>query len=115
MRQGIEQMRRSLYDACLQVGLEIVPTDTAARVMAFVGLQGGDERVIYSPRMMCEIQHIQRKFRIDGGEVPDKDFVLLIQQYTSELRDYTDQHHGEWPEWLNTMIQERYGFKPYTL
>ena len=115
MSQGIEDLRRAMYDACRQVGLEIVPINTAAKVMAFVGLQGGDERVIYSPRMMCEIQHIQELYYIKGGEVPDADFVLMLQDYTKELKDYTDNHNGEWPQWLNTMIQDRYGFKPYAL
>ena len=110
-----EKLRAAMYDACRQMGLQIVPMDVAARVMAFIGLQGGDERVCYSPRLTCEIQHIQKLYHIDGGEVPDVDFCLLMQEYTRELQDYTDKHNGEWPEWLNTLIQERYGFTPYTL
>lgn len=104
-----------MYNTCLNAGLEIVPIDTAARVMAFIGLQGGDERVTYSPRLMCEIRHIQKKYRINGGEVPDNDFVALLQEYTKELKEYTDTNDGEWPDWLNRMIEERYNFKPYKL
>lgn len=111
----MEDFRKAMYAACRQMDLEIVPMDTGARVMAFVGLQGGDERTVLCPRLKCELEHLQELYHIRGGEVPDKDFVLLIQQYTKELKEYTDAHDGEWPEWLNKLIQDRYGFKPYTL
>lgn len=32
-----------------------------------------------------------------------------------ELKDYTDKHDGEFPMWLNNLIEQRYGFKPYKL
>ena len=111
----MEDFRKAMYAACRQMDLEIVPMDVGARVMAWVGLQGGDERVSLSPRLKCELEHLQELYHIKGGEVPDKDFVLLIQEYTKELKAYTDAHDGEWSEWLNNLIEQRYGFKPYRL
>ena len=111
----MEDFRKAMYAACRQMNLEIVPMDVGARVMAWVGLQGGDEHVSLCQRLKCELQHLQELYHIKGGEVPDKDFVLLIQEYTKELKDYTDTHDGEWPIWLNELIEERYGFKPYKL
>lgn len=111
----MENFRKAMYDTCLSAGLEIVPMDVGARVMAFAGIASGDERVTHSPRMITELQHLQKKYHIQGGEVPDKDFVTLIQEYTKELKEYTDTHDGEWCPWLNKLIEERYGFKPYKL
>lgn len=111
----MENFRASLYAACRQMGMAIVPMDTGARIMAWVGLQGGDERVCLSPRLKCELQHLQELYHLQGGETPDKDFVLLIQEYTKELKGYTSTHDGEWPAWLNNLIQERYNFTPYKL
>lgn len=111
----MEEFRKSLYSACSQVGFAVVPIDTAARIMAYVGLQGGDERITLSPRMRCELEHIQELYHIQGGEQPDTEFVRMLQGYYKELKDYTDTHDGEWPQWLNEMIQDRYGFKPYKL
>lgn len=111
----MEKFRESMYAACRQVGLEIVPIDVAARVFAFIGLQGGDERVTACPRLYCEVRHIQELYHIQGCEVPDKDFVLLLQEYTKELQDYTNAHDGDWPTWLYELIENRYGFKPYKL
>ena len=111
----MEDFRKAMYAACRQMDLEIVPMDVGARVMAFVGLQGGDERTVMCPRLRTELEHLQELYHIRGGEVPDKDFVLLVQEYTNELKEYTDTHNGEWPQWLNELIQERYGFKPYKL
>ena len=111
----MENFRKAMYAACRQMGMEIVPIDTAARVMAFVGLHSGDERVALCPRLKCELEHIQELYHIKGGEQPDVEFVSMLQVYHKELKDYTDTHDGEWPQWLNDMIQERYGFKPYKL
>lgn len=111
----MEDFRKAIYAACRQLDLAIVPKDTGARIMAWVGLQGGDERVTLSPRLQCELEHLQELYNIKGGEVPDKDFVILIQKYTNELIDYTDNHDGDFPEWLNRLVQERYGFMPYPL
>ena len=111
----MEDFRTAMYAACRQFDMAIVPMDVGARVMAWVGLQGGDERVSLSPRLKCELEHLQELYQIKGGETPDKDFVMLVQEYTKELTDYTDAHDGEFPEWLNNLIEERYGFKPYKL
>lgn len=111
----MEQFREAMYAACRQMGMEIVPMDIGARVMAFVGLQGGDERTTVCPRLRCELKHLQELYHIQGGETPDATFVSLIQEYTKELKDYTDKHEGAWPEWLDKLIQDRYGFKPYKL
>lgn len=111
----MEEFRKSLYAACRQMNLEIVPKDIGARVMAYVGLSGSDERICYSPRLRCELEHLQEVYHIQGGEEPDKDFVERIQIYTKELQEYTDKHNGEYPEWLINLINNRYGFKPYKL
>lgn len=111
----MESFRKAMYAACRQMDMEIVPMDIGARVMAWVGLQGGDERVSLSPRLKCELEHLQELYHIQGSQVPDKDFVLLIQEYTKELKDYTDTHNGKWSPWLYKLIEERYGFKPYDL
>ena len=111
----MENFRKAMYAACRQFDMAIVPMDVGARVMAFCGLQGGEERMTMCPRLRTELEHLQEVYHIQGGEVPDKDFVLLLQQYTKELKEYTETHDGEFPEWLNKLIQERYGFKPYKL
>lgn len=111
----MEDFRKAMYECCRQAGLEIVPMDVGARVMAFVGLQGGDERFSVCPRLRAELEHLQELYHIKGGEAPDGEFVMMIQGYTKELEDYTSSHDGEFPEWLNLLIQERYGFKPYKL
>lgn len=37
----MEDFRKAMYSACRQMDMEIVPIDIGARVMAYVGLQGG--------------------------------------------------------------------------
>lgn len=111
----MENFRKAMYSACRQMDMEIVPMDIGARVMAYVNLQSGDERMVMSPRMKCELEHLQELYHIKGGETPDKDFIMLLQDYTEELKDYTDTHNGKWSPWLYELIEKRYGFKPYDL
>ena len=111
----MEDFRKAMYAACRQMGMAIVPMDIGARVMAWVGLQGGDETMVVCPRLRTELEHLQELYHIKGGEVPDKDFVQLVQEYTKELKEYTDTHDGDWSPWLNELIKERYGFTPYKL
>lgn len=111
----MEDFRKAMYAACRQMGMAIVPMDVGARVMAWIGLQGGDERASLCPRLRTELEHLQELYHIKGGETPDMDFVALIQQYTKELKDYTDTHNGKWSPWLYELIEVRYGFKPYDL
>lgn len=42
----MEDFRKAMYAACRQMDLEIVPIDTGARVMAFIGLQGRNIRKV---------------------------------------------------------------------
>ena len=111
----MEDFRKAMYAACRQMNMAIVPKDIGARVMAFVGLAGGDERICHSPRLRCELEHLQEVYHIQGGEVPDKDFVSLIQEYTKELKEYNDTHNGKRSPWMYELIEGRYGFKPYEL
>jgi len=111
----MEQFRQDLYNACLLTDLPIISRDTAAKILAIVGLQGGDERIVLSPKCQCDLKYIQERFHIQGGETPDIVVVRLLKRYTKELKDYTDTHDGEWCPWLNKLIEERYGFKPYKL
>ncbi len=111
----MEQFRQDLYNDCLLADLPIISRDTAAKILAIVGLQGGDERIVLSPKCQCDLKYIQERFHIQGGETPDIVVARLMKRYTKELKEYTDAHNGEWTDWAYKLFQERYGFRLYNL
>ena len=61
----MEDFRKAMYAACRQMNMAIVPKDIGARVMAYVGLQGGDERTVMCPRLRTELEHLQELYHIN--------------------------------------------------
>lgn len=113
--EEMEEFMQALYSTSLNAGLSIVSRDTAARILSVIGLQGGDERIALSNKCRCDLDFIRQRYHINGGEVPDILVVRLIKRYTKECQNYTKEHDGEWPQWVNDLFFERYGFKPYKL
>ena len=67
----MEEFRKALYQTCLKADIPILSRDTAAKILAVVYLQGGDERIVLSPKIKDEIEYIQDRFDIHGGETMD--------------------------------------------
>lgn len=113
------KIRQQMYDACLQVGLEIVPMEVAAKVMAVLLEYGNNENFVYNERFVCECKYVQKRFGIDGAETPDGEMVLKIQKYVRELRSWYGTHKDDpveknkpvpyIPTWAHELFNERYG------
>lgn len=111
----IEEFMQATYATCLSAGLDIVPFDTAARVMAILYVWGNNEGFTMSNKFKCERVYIQKKYRLNGGEKPDIDFVIAIKGYIKELEQYEREHPDDrTPKWAKELIQNRYGFKLYS-
>lgn len=108
----IDSFMQATYDTYLNAGLDIVPLDTAARVMAILLLYGNNEGFTLSPKFRCECRYIQKKWGISGGERPDPDFAHELQHYINVLEDYAKGNPKEVvPQWAKDLIQKRYGIK----
>lgn len=108
----IDEFMQATYDTCLNAGLDIVPFDTAARVMAILYAWGNNEGFTMSNKFKCERVYIQKKYGLNGGEMPDKDFVIAIKGYIKELEEYAEKHpEDRCPKWAVELINKRYGFK----
>ena len=104
-------------DAFASIGLSHISTETAAKLLAILYVYGGSyEGFTHTPNLLTDILTAQRMFKIDGGEAPSADGILLIQQYTKELEDdlkgrqpsLTQECHVDW---ANELMISRYGFK----
>ena len=101
------QLQKDWLDACMSAGIPAVTTDTAARVLAVLYVFGGEhEEMTLNVKFTQEVKYIQKRFHIDGGEVPDETFVLTFQHYVKELEKQNDP-----PEWAVNLYRDRYGIK----
>lgn len=108
----MEEFRKALYRTCLNADIPILSRDTAAKILAVVYLQGGDERIVLSPKCKADVDYIQDRFDIHGGEAMDAELHRRTKVYVRELEDYI-RANNDWPQWVYDFIQERYGFKLY--
>ena len=102
-----EKFYMGMLNDALAVGLPIISTDTAARLMAITYVYGdGNETLVLSPKFQCDCKYIQKKFGIQGGEVPDADFASTLRSYVKEL-----ENSKECPQWVNDLMNKRYNIK----
>ena len=113
-RNQATQLQRDWLEACEQVGIPAITTDTSAKIMAIVYVHGGgEEEMVLNQKFVNDVKYIQRRFRIEGGEVPDETFVLTMQHYTKELEQYAKEHNtpSAIPDWAHRLMRDRYGMK----
>ena len=102
-----EKFYMGMLNDALTVGLPIISTDTAARLMAITYVYGGgNETLALSPKFQCDCKYIQKKFGIQGGEVPDAKFATFLQTYVKEL-----ENSKECPQWVHDIMKKRYNIK----
>ena len=69
----ITQLQRDWLEACEQVGIPAITTDTSARIMAIMYVHGGgEEEMVFNQKFVNDVKYIQRRFHIQGGEAPDE-------------------------------------------
>lgn len=104
-----EKFYIGMLNDALAVGLPIISTDTAARLMAITYVYGGgNEALVLSPKFQCDCKYIQNRFGIQGGEIPDAEFASTLRSYVNEL-----ENSKECPQWVNELMNERYNIKLY--
>lgn len=102
--------RWAMYEAALQTGIPIVSTETCAIILAMLLVWGNSEEFTHNHRLVCELQYAQRRFHIEGGEMPtDKKFLTCLNYYT-DLLELNQQREDRVPDHIDQMFKERYGF-----
>lgn len=114
----VTQLQRDWLEACEQMGIPAITTDTSARIMAIVYVHGGgEEEMVLNQKFVNDVQYIQRRFKIQGGEVPRAEFVEIMRGYIKELEKYikhcvkVNKSDTNIPEWAHKLMKDRYGMK----
>ena len=117
-REQATSLQRDWLEACEQMGIPAITTDTSAKIMAIVYVHGGgEEEMVLNQKFVNDVQYIQRRFHIQGGERPDAEFVGIMQEYVKELEQYikdcikVNKSDTQIPDWAHKLMKDRYGMK----
>jgi hypothetical protein len=116
------ELYKDWLGAFATIGMPAISRDTAARILAVTYVNGNNEAFVYNEKYLHDIHHIQQMYHVDGGESPNAELVVLIQQYVNELEAYRDQHandpnecgavfQNKAPEWAQKLFKDKYGIK----
>ena len=111
---------QNYVDAVKLPAFKTVMLNTMWWVLSVVGIStllGFIIAMVLNQKFVNDVKYIQRRFHIQGGEVPDETFVVTMQHYVREL----EQHMAECkrnnvtgtqiPEWAHKLMRDRYGVK----
>lgn len=90
------------------LGLPAISLDTCARVLAVTCVLGNNEYMVLNKKFRAEVEYMQRRFGIDGGETPKPEIVKPLRRYMREL-----EQAKELPKWAEQLFKERYDMKLY--
>ena len=106
-----ENLRQQWNEACLQCGIESISVQKAAKIMAVLMLLGNNEAMVMNRHFTADCEYIQKRFRINGGEVPDATFAEYLKEYVADLKEA--DRHGFIPRWAEKLFMEDYEIKLY--
>lgn len=98
-----ERLTREWMEMCLAAGFPYMSLDTAVKVLVVFDLYNSED-MTFCPRLAIDLEYIRRRFRFEGGESPDPDFVEAVNRLRSPLMRRDDA-----PAWAKTLFKERYG------
>lgn len=106
-----ENLRQQWNDACLQVGIDSISAQKAAKIMAVLMVLGNNEAMVMNKHFTADCEYIQKRYNIGGGLVPDPTFVAYFREYVADLESAEAQ--GFCPQWAEKLFREDYEMKLY--
>lgn len=118
MKQNIKQL---FNEALLSVGIPAISLDTSARIYAVLYVHGNREEFVLNGNFVADVEYIQKKYHISGGETPCADFVFALRKYIKNLEEYERTHQDDKvegclfnpkiPLWVKELFKSRYDIK----
>lgn len=116
------EIYRDWLEAFANIDTPAIGRDTAARILAVTYVHGNNEAFVYNDKYLQDIYHIEKMYKVEGGETPNDELTTLINKYVNELEQYRDENDNEpsecgavfqskAPEWARKLFEEKYGIK----
>ena len=106
-----ECLRQQWNEACLSLGIPALTTATSAKIMAILLHYGNNEAMVLSPHFRADCDYIQRRYHIQGGEIPDEEFATELRKYNSELERLGT--FAKPPQWAVDLMKNMYNITIY--
>lgn len=106
-----ECLRQQWNEACLSLGIPALTTATSAKIMAILLHYGNNEAMVLSPHFRADCDYIQRRYHIQGGEIPDEEFATELRKYNSELERFGT--FSKPPQWEVDLMKNMYNITIY--
>lgn len=110
-------LHRALYTNFIAAGITAISVGTAAKILAVIYVHGNHEALTHNVKLKADIEYIQARYGISGGEKPDREFGRLFRKYVKLLELYYDPSMGynytlekeNLPDWATDLFSKRYG------
>lgn len=111
----MEVFDKKFYMATLRTahiaGMEVIPKDKAAKLMAILMHFGNNERLTLSPKFQCDCEYIQEVYHLRGGETPcDLEFNRMLRDYSRNYEEVKSEDDYVFQD-AAKMVREMYGVK----
>lgn len=77
--------------------------------MAVLMHLGNNEAMVMNQHFIADVYYIQQRYKLQGGEVPDAEFVEYFKVYEQELKKSLDNNII--PQWAEKLFKEDYDIK----
>lgn len=104
-----EDLRKQWNDACLSVGIDSISPSKSAKIMAVLMHLGNNEAMVMNQHFLADVYYIKERYKLEGAEIPDADFVEYFKEYEQELKQSLD--NGIIPQWAEKLFMEDYEIK----
>lgn len=105
----MENLRKQWNDACLSAGINSISSQKSAKIMAVLMHLGNNEAMVMNQHFIADVYYIQQRYKLQGGEVPDAEFVEYFKVYEQELKKSLDNNII--PQWAEKLFKEDYDIK----
>ena len=105
----MENLRKQWNDACLSAGINSISPQKSSKIMAVLMHLGNNEAMVMNQHFIADVYYIQQRYKLQGGEVPDAEFVEYFKVYEQELKKYLDNNII--PQWAEKLFKEDYDIK----
>lgn len=70
---------------------------------------GNNEGMVMNQHFVADVQYIQQRYKLSGGEIPDETFVRYFKECEKELRCSLERKVI--PQWASSLFEGDYQIK----
>lgn len=106
----MSDLRRQWNESCLAAGIPSLSTETCALILAVIYVSDSDENIVMNQKLQADIDYIKKRFHIEGGEIPDRDFIRITKGFVMAIEGNFIEY-GDYPQFVRDFFKEYYNIE----